>query len=107
VEADQRAEFLEGVFAAARIDDSGTLDVMRRTAASTGMLVDPHTAVGLGAAEQVAWRQWGGPLVTLGPAHPAKFPDAVRAATGVSPTCSNARSGTTCSPTISAPCNAT
>jgi threonine synthase len=85
VEADQRAEFLEGVFAAARIDDDGTLDVMRRTAEYTGMMVDPHTAVGLGAAEQVPWRSWGGPLVTLGTAHPAKFPDAVRAATGVQP----------------------
>jgi threonine synthase len=85
VEADQRAEFLDGVFVAARIDDDGTLDVMRRTAESTGMLVDPHTAVGLGAAERVAWREWCGPLVTLGTAHPAKFPDAVRRATGVQP----------------------
>jgi threonine synthase len=50
------------------------------------MLVDPHTAVGLGAAEQLrAAGELTGEVVTLATAHPAKFPDAVERATGVRP----------------------
>jgi threonine synthase len=48
------------------------------------MLVDPHTAVGIGAAERVG-RSIRGPIVTLATAHPAKFPDAVERATGIRP----------------------
>lgn len=83
---DRRAEFVDGVFVAGRIDDSETLDVMARTHAATGMLVDPHTAVGLGVAERLrATGELGGRLVTLATAHPAKFPDAVERATGIRP----------------------
>ncbi len=57
---------------------------MARVHAECGLLVDPHTAVGLGAA-----REHRGdptvPMVTLATAHPAKFPDAVERATGVRP----------------------
>ena len=49
----------------------------------TGMQIDPHTAVGVSAARQA--RPLGVPCVTLATAHPAKFPDAVKAATGVHP----------------------
>jgi threonine synthase len=86
IEADQRAEWIDGTFIGASVDDRGTLDVISRTYAATGMLVDPHTAVGLGAVEQLG-RTGGsaGPLVTLATAHPAKFPDAVERATGVRP----------------------
>ena len=48
------------------------------------MLVDPHTAVGLGAARQ-AGATGDVPMVCLATAHPAKFPDAVEAATGIRP----------------------
>jgi threonine synthase len=85
IEPDQRADFIDGVFVAARIDDTQTLDVIRRTYESTGMLVDPHTAVAIGAAEQVHSPLVSGPIVTLATAHPAKFPDAVERATGVRP----------------------
>ncbi len=84
IEADQRADHIDGVFSAARLDDNETLDVIRRTYASTGMLVDPHTAVGVGVVERVR-SSIAGPIVTLATAHPAKFPDAVERATGVRP----------------------
>ncbi len=84
IEADQRADAIDGVFAAARLDDDETIDVIRRTYASTGMLVDPHTAVGLGVAERVL-PSMSGVMVTLATAHPAKFPDAVERATGIRP----------------------
>jgi threonine synthase len=86
VEDDQRAEWLDGRFLGARLDDAGTLDVIRRVHAETGMLLDPHSAVGVGAVEQLrAAGEIAGPVVTLATAHPAKFPDAVERATGVRP----------------------
>jgi len=48
------------------------------------VLVDPHTAVGLGAAARCR-QDPSVPMVALATAHPAKFPDAVEAATGVRP----------------------
>ena len=60
-----------------------TLDVIRDVHAATGVLVDPHTAVGIGAAR--ARRRGDAPMVALATAHPAKFPDAVEQATGVRP----------------------
>jgi threonine synthase len=50
----------------------------------TGMLVDPHTAVGIGAA-RARRRDPDVPMVCLATAHPAKFPDAVEEATGIRP----------------------
>jgi threonine synthase len=84
IEADQRAEYIDDVFVAARIDDDQTLDVIGRMYSSTGMLVDPHTAVGVGVAERVQ-SSVNGHIVTLATAHPAKFPDAVERATGIRP----------------------
>jgi threonine synthase len=84
LEADARAEFVDGVFSAASLDDAATLDVIRQTHRDTGMLVDPHTAVGIGAVARLR-DQITGPIVTHATAHPAKFPDAVERATGVRP----------------------
>ena len=71
-------------FDAASVDDAGTLAVIREVHASTGRLVDPHTAVGIGAARAVG-RDPSVPMVCLATAHPAKFPDAVEQATGIRP----------------------
>jgi threonine synthase len=86
VEPDQRAEFLTGVFDSARLDDAQTLEVIARTHRESGMLLDPHTAVGVGAVEHL--RREGRlrhTAVTMATAHPAKFPDAVERASGVRP----------------------
>jgi threonine synthase len=51
-------------------------------------IIDPHTAVGLGAAQALVAAgaiPADVPLVTLATAHPAKFPDAVERAIGVRP----------------------
>jgi threonine synthase len=82
VEPDQRATFLDGSFRAARYDDDETLAEIGRMYRHTGMLVDPHTATGTAAARALAGDH---PVVTLATAHPAKFPDAVRRATGIEP----------------------
>jgi len=64
--------------------EESTLAHIAVTLRETGMLVDPHTAVGLDAAAD-ARRTVDVPLVTLATAHPAKFPDAVERATGQRP----------------------
>jgi threonine synthase len=75
-------------FCGHRVDEEQTLAAISETFRATEMLVDPHTAVGLHAAEQA--RRAGEvdpatPLVTLATAHPAKFPGAVAKATGKLP----------------------
>lgn len=60
-----------------------TLATMKRFHARDGEIVDPHTAVGLHVAEKLENRAT--PMVSLATAHAAKFPDAVRRATGVYP----------------------
>jgi threonine synthase len=79
-----RAEFDSG-----RLDDESAAAVIRRVHASSGLLVDPHTAVGIGVAEQLVdagvLADPSVPVVCLATAHPAKFPDAVAAAVGIRP----------------------
>ena len=59
-----------------------TATIMQQCMAATGELLDPHTAVGVHVAQQ---NRGISPMVVLATAHPAKFPDAVAKATGVSP----------------------
>ena len=84
LEPDQQ-HVLAQSFAGHRLDDDGTIKVMRDVFQESGMLVDPHTAVGIGASRALASDGEGGPEVILATAHPAKFPDAVTKATGVHP----------------------
>jgi threonine synthase len=71
-------------FAAARADEAEVSGTIRATLAEAGYLLDPHTAVGVVAARKVA-ADPAVPTVVLSTAHPAKFPDAVEAASGVRP----------------------
>lgn len=79
------AEKIGQDFSSYRADEEATAAMMARTLKETGELVDPHTAVGLVAAQAARADGLTGPLVTLSTAHPAKFPDAVASATGVRP----------------------
>jgi threonine synthase len=72
------------IFDAARIDDAAVTRLIATTYRRTGVLVDPHTAVGLGAAA-LHEGEPGVPMVCLATADPAKFPDAVEAAVGFRP----------------------
>ncbi len=69
---------------AARVDDDATLDVIASLARDTGVVVDPHTAVGVASARECG-RSGSTPMVVLATAHPAKFGDAIEAATGQAP----------------------
>lgn len=72
------------VFDAKRYDDDETKDVIRAVFEETGELLDPHSAIGVAAARNRADSD-GVPIVALATAHPAKFPEAVEAATGIRP----------------------
>ncbi len=77
-------ESARAVFAAARFDDAQTLRGIAETHAASGVLIDPHTAIGVLAARacrpasEVA-------VVALATADPAKFPDAIERAVGSKP----------------------
>ena len=68
-------------FSAHRASRDEAASAMRRLFEETGMLIDPHTGVALAAARREQERT-PGPMVVLGTAHPAKFPEAVKRATG-------------------------
>ena len=67
---------LQERYLAARADDSETIAAIGRVYAESGIVVDPHTAVGVVAADKLS-QSLKGPVVLLATAHPAKFPDAV------------------------------
>ncbi len=71
-------------FRAERCGDTETIDMMRSCYEETGILIDPHTAVGVHAALQTQ-DDPAIPSVILACAHPAKFPDIVERATGIRP----------------------
>ncbi len=70
-------------FGAGTTDEVATRMVIAQTHAKSGYLLDPHTAVGVGVARKEM--QNGVPMITLGTAHPAKFPAAVEEASGTNP----------------------
>ena len=72
------------MFSADRADEDETAATMRTLLRETGRFIDPHTAVGVAVAEKET-RDPSVPMVVLGTAHAAKFPDAVEAACGVRP----------------------
>lgn len=82
--ADELVTF-RALFDAKQITDTETSEIMQRILSDTGELIDPHTAVGVGAAEACFDKDHSTPVVVLSTAHPAKFGDAVEAATGVTP----------------------
>ena len=79
----------QSLFSAYRLDDSGTITEIASTAKNDGMVLDPHSAVGLSAARRARFDGTIAsdiPIVSLACAHPAKFETAVKIATGTAPT---------------------
>ena len=74
--ASDELTLMRALFGAALIDQQQTLDVMRQVKAEHHMQIDPHSAIGVGAARQAVLAD-GVPIVSLATAHPAKFPKAV------------------------------
>lgn len=70
-------------FGAATTDETQTGAEIAQTLSESGYLLDPHTAVGASVVRR--HNADPTPMVTLSTAHPAKFPAAVKAATGIEP----------------------
>jgi threonine synthase len=80
--ASEALQSIRNEFDSGAIGEAETAETIRTLLAETGELLDPHTAVGVA----VARKSLGvAPMVTLATAHPAKFPDAVLAASGIRP----------------------
>ncbi|THH37255.1 threonine synthase [Aliishimia ponticola] len=74
---------LREIYASGRVSEEETSAQIAASLKGTGELLCPHSAIGVKVAE--AHLDGATPMITLATAHPAKFPDAVEAATGVRP----------------------
>ena len=70
-------------FRAGRASEKQVAETIRETLEKTGYLLDPHTAVGVFVANRN--EKSNSPMITLATAHPAKFPAAVKKASGIDP----------------------
>src|SRR5262249_60870009 len=75
---------IRAAFSAGRADEQEVAATMRTVLRETGQFIDPHTAVGVAVAEKES-RDPATPMVVLGTAHAAKFPEAVEAACKLHP----------------------
>ncbi len=82
VSSDERTQ-TQQIFAASSVNDEETIATIGAFAEQTGYLLDPHTAVGVAAGKRVSSGRC--PLICLATAHPAKFGEAVKKATGKNP----------------------
>ncbi|MCO4842340.1 MAG: threonine synthase [Yoonia sp.] len=73
-------QMLQNTFKSGRASEDETSAAIKSYNLHNGELLCPHSAVGVHVAEDHLGRV---PMVTLATAHPAKFPDAVKAASGV------------------------
>ncbi|MEM6303215.1 MAG: threonine synthase [Pseudomonadota bacterium] len=74
---------LQEHYQSGRASEEETSATITQALAQTGELLCPHSAIGVKVAEEQ--RDEATPMITLATAHPAKFPDAVEAATGIRP----------------------
>ncbi len=79
----QANEYIKRLFKAGSSDEAKTATTINCTLRKSNYLLDPHSAVGFGVAREHF--SGASPMVTLATAHPAKFPDAVTSACGVTP----------------------
>jgi threonine synthase len=73
-------DFDRDTFTSSRCGDADILAQIRRVHQRYGYIVDPHTACAFAGVDPER------PSVVLATAHPAKFPDTIRAAIGLEPT---------------------
>ncbi len=73
---DYRWRHARKLFDSEAVDDQATCDTIRQVYEENEYLLDPHTAIGVKAARGCR-RDPQVPMITLGTAHPAKFPDAI------------------------------
>lgn len=80
---DKALKAIRKEFRAGRATQKQVAKTIAETLEKTGYLLDPHTATGIFVAAKNT--RAGSPMVTLATAHPAKFPAAVKSASGIDP----------------------
>lgn len=80
------ARAMRGMIEGLRVDDGETREAIRAVHGKSGVLLDPHTAVGVTACAEYRRRTgYAGTMITLATAHPGKFVEIVQQATGLEP----------------------
>jgi len=65
-------DIIQKDFLSESCDEKETLDIIKKNYEENDIILDPHTAVGVGAAKKLSFND----CVVLSTAHPCKFPDA-------------------------------
>ena len=73
---------LQRRYLAASGNDAETRAAIARVREQSGLVIDPHTAVGVAAAHKLT-AALKGPVILLATAHPAKFSEAIKQAIGI------------------------
>ncbi|MDC0531293.1 threonine synthase [Alphaproteobacteria bacterium] len=79
---------VNNLFSAYKVSDKETLDIINKTFTNYNYVLDPHSAVGYGAAQKALNDKIISndiPLVSLACAHPAKFPEIINKAINFRP----------------------
>ena len=66
-------EIIQKDFLSESCNEKETLSIIKQTYEENNMILEPHTAVGVGAAKKLSFND----CVVLSTAHPCKFPDAI------------------------------
>ena len=66
-------EIIQKDFLSESCNERETLDIIKKNYEENNIILDPHTAVGVGAAKKLSFND----CVVLSTAHPCKFPDAI------------------------------
>ena len=66
-------EMIQKDFLSESCNEQETLDIIKKNYEENNIILDPHTAVGVGAANKLSFND----CVVLSTAHPCKFPDAI------------------------------
>ena len=67
-------EIIQKDFLSESCNEQETLDIIKKNYQENNIILDPHTAVGIGAAKKLSFND----CVVLSTAHPCKFPDATK-----------------------------
>ena len=78
----EELEKIKDSFHSESVSEDETKLIISETYKNHGILIDPHTAVGVGAAKKISLK---GNTVVLATAHPSKFSDVVMEATNIKP----------------------
>ncbi len=88
---DEILKFITDIFSSYSISDKETVSLIKELYDETSEIIDPHTIIGIIAGRKYMKEKSykGEAIVTVGTAHPAKFPDAIKKSLGFEPTLPN------------------